>query len=146
MAAQKLALLVHSDPEDRTLILRSLCKHDLHDAVALAEDNDEALEWLSLTGRHAGRTPSGQPRVIITDLRHPQDNGLELLERLRADARTARIPVVVLSSSQKEEDIARCYALGANSVVYMPKDLASFSEAAAHLGLYWMCLNEPAAR
>jgi two-component system response regulator len=145
MTTDKMALLVHGDPNGRAAILRSLRKYDLHDAVAVAEDEVEAMEWLLGSGRHAGRTPAGLPRVIIADLRPPCKDGLSLIERVRADARTSLVPIVVLSSSQKEEDIARCYALGANSVVYKLGNAEGFSEALAHLGLYWICLNEPPA-
>ena len=105
-------------------------------------DGAEALDYLFGTGSYAGRDASDAPRLVLLDLKLPKVGGLEVLERLRADPRTHRIPVVILTSSNVESDLARSYDLGANSYIRKPVDFSQFMEAVNQLGLYWLVLNE----
>jgi CheY-like chemotaxis protein len=105
-------------------------------------DGTEALEYLFCTGAFANRLPNDPPKIILLDLKLPKVNGLEVLERIKADARTCAIPVVVLTSSQEERDIVESYQLGVNSYIVKPVDFEQFNEAVRHMGLYWMLLNK----
>ena len=109
----------------------------------MARDGADALDYLFGTGAHAGRDVSVMPEVVLLDLKLPKVDGLDVLRHLRADERTRRLPVVVLTSSIEETDLIRSYDLGANSFVRKPVDFAQFSEAAQQLGVYWLDLNEP---
>jgi two-component system response regulator len=144
---EKLILLVEDNPDDEALTRRALKKNQILNEVVVARDGAEALEWLFCTGRFAGRDRSIMPTVILLDLKLPKVDGLEVLQRIRADARTKLLPVVILTSSKEEQDLAQSYSLGANSYMRKPVDFAQFSEAIRHLGLYWLVLNEapPAA-
>jgi CheY-like chemotaxis protein len=124
-----------------TLTLRALQKNNLGNDVVVARDGVEALEYLFGTGRYSGRDPS-LPQVLLLDLKLPKLDGLEVLRRLRADERTRLLPVVILTSSDEERDIASGYGLGANSYVRKPVDFAAFSEFVNRLGLYWLVLNQ----
>ncbi|MCU0494862.1 MAG: response regulator, partial [Chloroflexaceae bacterium] len=104
-------------------------------------DGVEALDYLFGTGSYEGRDLSDAPQVILLDLKLPKVNGLEVLQRLRADERTRLLPVVVLTSSKEEEDIVASYNLGANSYVRKPVDFTEFTEAVRQLGIYWLLLN-----
>lgn len=134
MAVECDILLVEDNPDDAALTLRALSRHNLANRVQVARDGVEAFECLRDRSR---------PKVILLDLKLPRISGLEVLERLKADAETRTIPVVVLTSSREEPDIARAYALGANSYIVKPVEFDRFTEAVASLGLYWTLLNEP---
>jgi two-component system response regulator len=138
----KIILLVEDNPDDEALALHSFRKHNLVNEVLVARDGAEALDYLFGTGTYAGRDTRVMPQVILLDLKLPKVDGLEVLRRLRADERTAVLPVVVLTSSDEERDILDSYRLGANSYVRKPVDFAQFSEAVRQLGLYWLVLNE----
>ena len=116
-----------------------------NELILLVEDNpdDEALDFLFGTGPYAGRDTRVLPRVILLDLKLPKVDGREVLQSVRADERTGRVPVVVLTSSSEEHDIAECYRLGANSCVQKPVDFEEFIDAVKQLGLYWLELNAP---
>jgi two-component system response regulator len=140
-------LLVEDNPTDEKLTLRVLAKHKLKNPVVVARDGAEALEYLHGTGRHAGRDARLLPQVVLLDLKLPKLDGLEVLRRMRADERTRLLPVVVLTSSDLDEDLIQSYELGANSYVRKPVDFVQFSEAVGRLGLYWILQNErPPAR
>lgn len=139
-------LLVEDNPDDEALTLRALKKHNIANQVVVAHDGVEALEWLFGEGPHAGRDTTIQPQVVLLDLNMPRLSGLEVLERLRADARTAPVPVVVLTSSKQEEDMMKSYALGANSYVRKPVDFTEFAQAVQRLGVYWLLVNQVAPR
>ncbi|HWP34686.1 MAG TPA: response regulator [Thermodesulfobacteriota bacterium] len=139
----KLILLVEDNPDDEALTLRALKKHNIANEVVVARDGAEALDWLFGTGAHAGRDPRILPEVVLLDLKLPKVDGLEVLARIRADARSRRLPVVILTSSNEERDIVESYDRGANSYVRKPVDFAQFAEAVRQLGLYWLVLNEP---
>jgi CheY-like chemotaxis protein len=140
---RKCILLVEDDPDDEALTLRALRRHDLADEVVVVRDGAEALAFLYETTR-AG--DDQLPELVLLDLKLPKIDGLQVLKMLREDAHTRRLPVVVLSSSSEERDIARSYDLGANSYVRKPVDFAEFSEAVRQLGIYWLGLNERSPR
>ena len=128
-------LLVEDDPDDEALTRRALEKNKVRNELVVAHDGQEALDYL--------RDASRLPELVLLDLKLPKIDGLEVLRRLRADERTRLLPVVVLTSSNEERDVATSYALGANSYVRKPVDFKEFTEAARQLGLYWLLLNEP---
>ena len=136
-------LLVEDNADDVDLTLRAFSRSQCTHEIVVVRDGVEALDYLFATGSHAGRAPAGAPAVVLLDIQLPKLDGLEVLRRLRADDRTRHLPVVVLTSSTEESDIIRSYDLGANSFVRKPVDFEQFLVAAAHLGLYWLVLNQP---
>ncbi len=143
MAAEIEILLVEDDPNDLELTLRALRKKNLANRIEIARDGAEALEFIFCSGSHANRSIADQPRLILLDLKLPKVDGLTVLQKVKSDDRTARIPVVVLTSSAEERDIVRSYQLGVNSFITKPVDFGQFTEAIGQLGLYWMLLNTP---
>lgn len=139
---KKTILLVEDNPDDIALTLRALKKNNIANDVAVANDGVEALDYLFGTGQHAGRDVTQVPALVLLDLKLPKVDGLDVLRRLRADSRTKLLPVVILTSSKEEQDLASSYALGANSYIRKPVDFPQFSEAIRQLGLYWLVLNE----
>ena len=138
----KIILLVEDNPDDEALTLRALDKNNLSTAVMVAHDGAEALDYLFGTGAYADRDTSMTPRVILLDLKLPKVDGLEGLRRLRTDVRTRHLPVVILTSSDEEQDIIDSYSLGANSYIRKPVDFAQFNEAVRQLKQYWLLLNK----
>jgi two-component system response regulator len=140
----KTILLVEDNADDEALTLRALRKNHISNDVIVARDGVEAIEYLLPSEQ--GREGAGPvlPAVILLDLKLPKIDGLEVLQRLRSDERTRRVPVVVLTSSKEEQDILRSYDLGANSYIQKPVDFANFMSAVSNLGLYWLLLNEQA--
>ena len=136
-------LLVEDDPSDIELTRRALAKRRISNDLIVVEDGQEALDYLFGAGQHAGRDMSEQPTVILLDINLPRIDGLTVLQRIRADARTHRLPVVILTSSNEERDRAQGYDLGVNSYIRKPVDFDKFVEAVGHLGLYWLVMNEP---
>ena len=139
----KTILLVEDNPDDEELTLIAFRESRIANEVIVARDGEEALDFLMGTGRHEGRDTRQQPAVVLLDLKLPKVDGLEVLARMRADASTRRVPVVVLTSSKEQEDMLKSYDLGANSYVRKPVDFTQFLDATKHLGLYWLVLNEP---
>jgi CheY-like chemotaxis protein len=139
----KTILLVEDNLDDVKLTLRAFKKCKIANKVVVAGDGVEALDYLFGTGTHAGRDLSDRPAVVLLDLKLPKIDGLEVMRRMRADRRTRRLPVVVLTSSKEEQDVVSSYDLGANSYILKPVDFDQFSEAVRQLGLYWLLLNEP---
>lgn len=135
-------LVVEDDPDDRALILRALKKFNVKNEIAMVRDGLEALDYLFRTGRYEDRE-AANPVVVLLDLKLPKIDGLEVLRRIREDERSKLVPVVVLTSSDEEEDVLRSYELGCNSYVRKPVEFGNFSQAVSQLGLYWMLLNEP---
>lgn len=129
-------LLVEDNANDAELTLRALKQRNLANQVHVCRDGAEAMDFF-----FDGATPA--PKVVLLDLKLPKVDGLEVLQRLKADARTRSIPVVVLTSSREEPDIERAYALGANSYIVKPVDFEAFARAVADVGLYWLLLNHP---
>ena len=140
----KVILLVEDNPRDETLTRRALKKSNIVNEVVAARDGVEALDYLFGTGKYAGRDMSIMPQLILLDLKLPKVNGLQVLQKIREEERTRRLPVVVFTSSSEEEDMIKSYDLGANSYVRKPVDFEQFLEATRQLGLYWLVLNEVA--
>jgi two-component system response regulator len=140
---QRPILLVEDNPDDEALTLRAFHKNNIQNEVIVARDGAEALDYLFGTGAHAGRDPARIPAMVLLDLKLPKVDGLEVLERLRGDARTHHVPVVILTSSREEQDLMRSYGLGVNSYIRKPVDFTQFIDAVRQLGLYWLVLNEP---
>jgi two-component system response regulator len=147
MIRSRIILLVEDNPDDVELTLRAFEKSKVVNEIIVASDGEEALDYLFATGAYAGRDPLLMPEVVLLDLKLPKVDGLDVLRGMRADERTRRLPVVILTSSNEERDVFRSYDLGANSFVRKPVDFAEFLDAARQLGLYWLILNEapPAA-
>ncbi|WP_018410670.1 response regulator [Methyloversatilis thermotolerans] len=143
MASERPILLVEDNPDDEALTLRAFHKNRIANEVIVARDGVEALDYLFGTGPHAGRDLSIAPAVILLDLKLPRVDGLEVLRRVRADARTNLLPVVILTTSREQQDIYEAYQLGANSYIRKPVDFEKFIYAVGQLGLYWLVLNEP---
>jgi two-component system, response regulator len=132
-------LLVEDNPDDVALTLRALKSHNITNDVIVAGDGVQALEYLF--GKDGGSGPEELPAVVLLDLKLPRVNGLEVLQRVRADERTKLLPVVILTSSDEERDVIDGYSLGANSYVRKPVDFVEFTQAAKQLGLYWLLMN-----
>ena len=135
-------LLVEDTADDEHLIKRVLTRINLVKNLFVVRDGAEALDYLFGAGAYAGRDLTQMPAVVFLDLKLPKVSGLEVLRRIRADQRTRILPVVVLSSSQEEQDMIQSYDLGANSYVRKPVDFTEFTEAVQQLGFYWLSLNE----
>ena len=135
-------LLVEDDGDDEALTLRAFKRSTIRGEVVVARDGAEALNYLLGSGKFSGRDVTVALAVVLLDLKLPKVDGLEVLRRLRADDRTRLLPVVIVTSSKEESDIANSYKLGANSYVRKPVDSAKFEEGMQHLGLYWLGLNE----
>lgn len=140
--SEKYILLVEDNPDDEILTLRAFKKHNIMNEVVVARDGAEALDHLFCRGEYANRDTSLLPQVVLLDLKLPKLDGLEVLGEIRSDERTKFLPVVILTSSKEEKDLANSYKLGANSYVRKPIDFIEFSEAIKQLGLYWLILNE----
>ena len=138
----KVILLVEDNADDEALTLRALKKNNITNSVTVVRDGAEALDYLFGTGEYAGKAPSQLPQLTLLDLKLPKVDGLEVLRRLRADERTKLLPVVILTSSNEEQDRLKGYGYGANSYVRKPVDFDQFMEAVRQLGLYWLLLNE----
>lgn len=137
-------LLVEDNVDDEALTLRALNKNNIKNEVVVARDGAEALDYLFATGIHAGRNLNVMPHVILLDLKLPKVDGFEVLRRLRAAEHTKLLPVVILTTSNEDQDRIRSFGLGANSFVRKPVQFDKFIEAVRQLGLYWLILNEPA--
>ena len=135
-------LLVEDNADDEALTMRALQKNKITNKIVVARDGVEALDYLFARGNHVGRNTGAQPAVILLDLKLPKLDGFEVLRQLRADSRTKLLPVVILTSSKEQQDIANGYDLGANSYVRKPVDFQQFVEAVRQLGLYWLVINE----
>ena len=138
----KIILLVEDNTDDVTLTERALKKSHILNKLVVAKDGVEALDYLFGTGIWAGRDISNMPEVVLLDLKLPKINGLEVLQRMRADNRTKLLPVVILTSSREEKDLIAGYTLGANSYIRKPVNFNQFVDAVHQLGLYWLVLNE----
>ena len=139
----QIILLVEDSDDDVELARRAFNKSGIANELVVVGDGEAALDYLFASGAHSGRDPAIMPQVVLLDLKLPGMNGLEVLRRVRADERTKLLPVVVLTTSNEQLDVAGSYNLGANSYVRKAVDFAQFVEAARQLGLYWLVLNEP---
>jgi two-component system, response regulator len=141
MDAASTILLVEDNPRDEELTIRALRKNRIGNEIVVAHDGIEALDYLFTRGAYAARAPD-PPQLVLLDLKLPKIDGLEVLRQIRADERTKLVPVVILTSSNEEQDRLAGYGGGANSYVRKPVDFTAFTEAARQLGLYWLVLNE----
>jgi two-component system response regulator len=138
---ERVILLVEDNADDEALTMRALSKNNITNQIVVARDGVEALDYLFGTGPYAGRDTSEQPQLILLDLKLPKVDGFEVLKRLRADARTKLLAVVILTSSKEQQDVLSGYGLGANSYIRKPVDFQQFVDAVLQLGLYWLVLN-----
>lgn len=139
----KVILLVEDNPDDEFLTLRALKANNIANEVVVARDGAEALDYLYATGRYAGRDGSVLPQVVLLDLNLPKVGGLDVLKRIRSEEATRTLPVVILTTSTDETDLAVGYSLCANSFIRKPVDFAQFCDAVRQLGMYWLVLNTP---
>ena len=144
--SDKMILLVEDNPDDEELTLRALRNAKIANEIVVVRDGSAALDFMFGQGEYAGRNLAKMPAVVLLDIKLPKLSGLEVLERLRADARTKIVPVVMLTSSSEDEDMIRSYRLGANSYVRKPVEFAAFAQAVSQLGLYWALLNQAPPR
>lgn len=140
---QKSILLVEDNPNDEMLTIRALKKNNILNEVIVVRDGKQALDYLFAEGEHEGRDLENDPEVILLDLKLPKIDGLEVLKRIKSDKRTKLLPVVVLTTSNEDQDLLSSYELGANSYIRKPVDFDQFIKAIGQLGLYWLVLNEP---
>lgn len=136
-------LLVEDNMSDAEMTLRALKKNHLANKILHLKDGAEALDFIFGEGDYADRKNAQSPKVILLDLKMPKVNGIQVLERLKSDERTKKIPVVMLTSSKEDPDIQECYRLGVNSYVVKPVQFEKFVKAVSEVGLYWMMLNQP---
>ena len=141
--AVKTILLIEDNPSDIELTRRALDRSRVSNELVVVQDGQEALDYLFGSGPYAGRDAAALPGVALLDLKLPKVPGLEVLRAIRDDPRTRRLPVVILTSSNEEQDVSCGYDLGVNSYIQKPVDFERFAEAIRTLGLYWLILNEP---
>ncbi len=142
MTQKNVLLLVEDNPDDEELTLLAFEQTSIANEVVVAHDGVEALDYLFGTGIHADRNLSVMPALILLDLQLPRINGLEVLQRLRADPRTKLLPVVILTTSNEQQDLINSYSLGCNSYIRKPVDYDQFMTAVQQLGMYWLLINE----
>jgi two-component system response regulator len=135
-------LLVEDSPEDAELTLHALRREGLGNRIVLVHDGEEALEFLFCCGQYSERSFDHPPRLVLLDLKLPRVNGNEVLNRVKGDSRTKDIPVVVLTSSKEDRDLASSYSLGANSFIQKPVDFDQFRATVKTVGTYWMVTNQ----
>ncbi|HUO28249.1 MAG TPA: response regulator [Bryobacteraceae bacterium] len=135
-------LLIEDNPSDIELTRRALERSHVANELMVIQDGQEALDYLLCRGDYAGREVPALPSLVLLDLKLPRVPGLEILHAVRSDPRTRRLPVVILTSSNEERDVAASYDLGVNSYIQKPVDFNRFAEAVRQLGLYWLVLNE----
>jgi CheY-like chemotaxis protein len=138
-------LLAEDNPSDADLVVASLARDGLAEGIHVVHDGIDALDFAFCRGEYATRPRQSSLRVIVLDVKLPRVDGFEVLRELKADLRTRSIPVVMLTSSNIERDVARGYELGANSYVQKPVDFERFRRTVCQLGHYWLTMNEPPA-
>ncbi len=135
-------ILVEDNPSDAEMTIRALKKSNLANKIVHLRDGAEALDFIFGKGQYEGRNTELKPKLILLDLKMPKVNGIEVLEKIKDNELTRSIPVVVLTSSNEDPDIRRCYELGVNSYIVKPVDFENFSKSISELGLYWLLLNQ----
>lgn len=138
----KIILLVEDNPDDEALTIRALKKNNILNEVVVMRDGVEALDYMFRRGKYANRSPDANPQVVLLDLKLPKVDGLEVLKQLRENENTRLQPIVVLTTSNEDQDIINSYELGVNSYIRKPVDFNEFMDAVRELGLYWLVLNE----
>ena len=141
MSAIRTILLVEDSPADAEMAIDALREANLANPIVHVEDGVEAMEYLLRQGRSAGRSDE-EPAVLLLDIKMPRMDGLEVLQRIRAEEEFKRLPVVILSSSREENDLARSWDLGVNAYVVKPVDIDQFFQAVKTLGTFWAVINE----
>lgn len=135
-------LIVEDNPQDAELTIRALKKHNLANQVFLAEDGEEALNFLFSKGQFSHRDVLHPPRVVFLDLKLPKVGGLDVLREIKSNPMTRKIPVVVVTSSKEDPDIKSAYELGANSYVVKPVEFEAFFNSMSQTGYFWLLVNE----
>lgn len=141
--SEKVILLVEDNPDDVELTRIAFAEAKIANPLIVVGDGAEALDFLFARGRHADRRPEDLPSIVLLDLNLPKVDGREVLQAIRADARTRSLPVVVLTTSTEPLDVEASYALGVNSYIRKPVDFEQFVWAVKQVGLYWLVLNHP---
>ena len=136
-------LLVEDNQDDLDMALRALRKAKLANRIQVVRDGAEALEFIFCQGAYAGRKFENPPKLILLDLKLPKVDGMEVLKRVKGDARTRTIPTVILTSSKEQRDVVESYDLGVNSYIVKPVNFEGFAAAIQELGMYWLLLNQP---
>jgi two-component system, response regulator len=134
-------LVIDDNPNDLDLTVYAFKRSETVYCLQSARDGVEAIDFIFCTGEYASRNQTNLPRLILLDLKLPRLDGWDVLQRVKSDPRTRHIPVVVLTSSSDQNDMARCYQMGANSYVVKPVDFDEFLQAARTMGTYWLSLN-----
>lgn len=142
MDALKRILLVEDDPKDIELTIDALGEYNLANEIAIARDGVEALDYMYQRGIFASR-PSGNPIVILLDLKMPKMDGIQVVNQLKSDERLRSVPIVILTSSRETRDLDECYKLGVNAYVVKPVRFTEFIEAVKGIGMFWALINEP---
>ena len=139
----KIILLVEDNPSDIALTQRAFAKSHIANELMVAEDGQAALDYLFGSTNGTPTLPNELPALVLLDLKLPKVSGLEVLRNIRGNPRTRRLPVVILTSSKEEHDLAQGYDLGVNSYIRKPVDFQQFASAIDTVGLYWLVMNEP---
>ena len=134
-------LLVEDDMDDAEMTIDAMRKNNLANKLIHMVDGEEALDFLFGTGKFVGRDINLKPRLILLDLKMPKVDGMEVLEKVKSNNATKKIPVVILTSSNEDPDVSRCYELGANGYIVKPVEFDSFIKTVSELGMYWLILN-----
>lgn len=135
-------LLIEDNPNDAELTIRALRKNHLSNSIVHVRDGVEAIDYLFATGQYTGRNIAEMPKLILLDIKMPKVDGFEVLQKIKDSELTRKIPVVMLTSSKEDPDIARCYTLGVNSYIVKPVDFEVFYKTVSDLGFYWLLLNQ----
>jgi two-component system, response regulator len=135
-------LLVEDNQDDRDLALHALTQGKLAHNIVVARDGEEALDFLFCRGAFAQRSFENPPKLVLLDLKLPKVDGMEVLKQVKSDPRTRTIPIVIMTSSKEERDLAAGYNLGANSYIQKPVDFDKFRETVKRIGLYWLVINQ----
>jgi CheY-like chemotaxis protein len=139
-------LLVDDNASDVELTVRALRRHKLANSIHIAEDGQEALDFVFCRGEHSARSVAAAPKVIFLDLKMPKVDGIDVLRAIRGDARTKMIPVVILTSSKEQRDIVEGYKLGVNAYIQKPVDFEEFRRVIEQVGMFWLVVNQPPPR
>ena len=134
-------LLVEDNPNDAEMTRRALRKHNLESRVHWVKDGEEALDYLFCTGAYAAREADRQPKLVLLDIKMPKVDGIEVLRRMKSEQGTREIPVVMMTSSDEEQDVSESYRLGVNSYIVKPIEFGAFLDTVAKIGLYWVQTN-----
>lgn len=136
-------LFAEDSIDDAMLTIRALTKSGFTNKLLHVKDGAEALDFMYCRGMYSERNPKLNPKLLLLDLKMPKVSGMQVLEKIKSDPDLKSIPAVILTSSQEDPDIAKCYALGANSYIVKPVDSDNFFNAIKEMGMYWMILSQP---